>query len=305
MEGIIFAIITVLAWGSWIAPSQNVPLKGQQTRTFYVTLAVFIMAVIVSLFVGYEGLNMVTFWFPFLGGVIWSLSGWSAFIGTSRIGMAKAFGIWAPMNILVSIVWGIILFGEFINTVPRNILYAVITVIIIISGILIIIFSGGGGEKTPETRKAWLLGLIGAMGAGIGFATYFIPIQIGTAGYPEFNMWIGTLPLSIGMVVGSSILVIATRSPIKLEKTGHYFRLLSTGALWGIGNYGALAMMQPENLGTGQGFTIAQLCVVVNALIGIYWLKNPDPKSRAAKLTLLGVIVAAAGGMLFGIFVQH
>nr|MCU0356634.1 GRP family sugar transporter [Cyclobacteriaceae bacterium] len=108
MEGIIFAIITVLAWGSWIAPSQNVPLKGQQTRTFFVTLAVLIMAIVVSAFVGYEGLNRTTFWFPFLGGLIWAVSGWCAFVGTSRIGMAKAFGIWAPMNIIVSIIWGII-----------------------------------------------------------------------------------------------------------------------------------------------------------------------------------------------------
>jgi len=55
--------------------------------------------------------------------------------------------------------------------------------------------------------------------------------------------------------------------------------------LWGIGNYGALKMM--ELIGTGKGFTIAQLCVVVNALVGVFLMKNPKPGTRAALLTLI------------------
>ena len=63
-----------------------------------------IFALIASIFVGFEGLNDSTFWFPFLGGLIWSLSGWSAFVGTNRLGTAKAFGIWAPLNLLVGVI---------------------------------------------------------------------------------------------------------------------------------------------------------------------------------------------------------
>ncbi len=295
MIGIFYAIFTVLAWGTWLAPSQNVPMKGQQTRTFYVTLAVLFMALVASLFVGFEGLNAVTFWFPFIGGVIWSISGWSAFIGTNKIGMAKAFGIWAPMNIVVSVIWGIVLFGEFLDISFNSFILVVLAFLLIIGGILFIIFSGGSKEKNT---KISIPGLLGAIGAGVGFATYFIPIQIGTANNPDFNMWIGTLPLAIGMVAGSALLMILTRSSFKLEKTSHYYRVLSSGLLWGAGNYGALAMMQI--IGTGKGFTIAQLCVVVNALVGIYILKEPSPKSKAAKLTLVGVVIAMIGAVLFG-----
>ena len=77
-----------------------------------------------------------------------------------------------------------------------------------------------------------------------------------------------------------------------------------SGILWGVGNYGALVMMKPDNLGTGQGFAVAQLCMVVNALIGIYVFKTPDPKSKAAKLTLIGVLIAAVGGAIFGFYVS-
>ena len=50
----------------------------------------------------------------------------------------------------------------------------------------------------------------------------------------------------------------------------------------------------------GRGFTIAQLAVVVNALIGVYWLKDPQPKTRAATLTLAGCVLAMAGGIVLG-----
>jgi glucose uptake protein len=100
------------------------------------------------------------------------------------------------------------------------------------------------------------------------------------------------------MFAGSAILMLVTKSSARLEKGGHYARVMSTGILWGIGNYGALAMM--EIIGTGKGFTIAQLCVVVNALVGVYILKEPDPKSRAAKLTLVGVLIAMVGAIVLG-----
>jgi len=167
--------------------------------------------------------------------------------------------------------------------------------LIIIGGILMIIFAGSSDEKNKKISTA---GLLGAIGAGIGFASYFIPIQIGTANTSDFNMWIGTLPLAIGMVVGSSILMLVTGSSFKLERPSHYSKVMSSGILSGAGNYGALAMM--EIIGTGRGFTIAQLCVVVNALVGIYILKEPNPKSKAAKLTLIGVIIAIVGGIILG-----
>ncbi len=293
MLGIFWAIITVLAWGAWLAPSQNVPMRGQQTRTFYVTLAVMLMAIIVALAQGIYVLTLDTFWLPFIGGLIWAISGLSAFVGTNKLGMAKAFGIWAPMNIIVSIAWGIILFGEFLKTGATNIILAIVAVLVIIGGILLIIFAGEGEKKTEESKKTMMLGLVGAFGAGIGFATYFVPIRIS-----EISMWVAMLPLSIGMFVGGIILVVVSKSPLKLEKSSHYYRVLSTGLLWGIGNYGALKMM--ELIGTGKGFTIAQLCVVVNALIGIFWLKSPKPGTKAARLTLIGIIFAMIGGIVLG-----
>jgi glucose uptake protein len=93
-------------------------------------------------------------------------------------------------------------------------------------------------------------------------------------------------------------LLVVSKSSLRLNSPAHYPRLLATGLLWAIGNYGALKMM--ELIGTGRGFTIAQLCVVVNALIGIFWMKNPKPGTRAARLTLIGVTIATLGAIVLG-----
>jgi glucose uptake protein len=42
------------------------------------------------------------------------------------------------------------------------------------------------------------------------------------------------------------------------------------------------------------------LAVVVNALIGVYWLKDPQSRTRAATLTLVGCVLAMAGGVVLG-----
>jgi glucose uptake protein len=111
-------------------------------------------------------------------------------------------------------------------------------------------------------------------------------------------MWIAALPLAVGIFTGSALLALLARQPLRLDKTSDYLRVASTGLLWGIGNYGMLLLV--EGLGTGKGFTISQLSVVVNALIGIYWLKDPSPKTRAAVLTLAGCVLATLGGIVFG-----
>ena len=126
-----------------------------------------------------------------------------------------------------------------------------------------------------------------------------------TDGHADFTMWVGTFPLGIGMFIGSIILVALSKSSLKLEKGKHYPLILLSGVLWAIGNYGALVMMKPENLGTGQGFAVAQLCMVVNALLGIYLFKTPEPRSRAANITIIGVLIAAVGGAIFGYFVTN
>jgi glucose uptake protein len=292
MLGILYAVITVVAWGVWLAPSQNIQFRNQQIKTFYVAAANLGLAALVLTSQGFKGLSWEVFWLPFLGGLVWAVSGFLAFTAADHLGMARAYGIWAPINVVVSILWGALIFGEFLTAGPLTLALLVLSLAILITGILIIIFAKGLGGLSQAKAALWT-GLLGACGAGVLWGTYYIPIKISAA-----SMWVAAFPLSVGIFTGSAVLALLTRQPLRLKRTGEYLRVILTGLLWGIGNYGMLLLV--EQLGAGRGFTISQLGVVVNGLMGVYFLKDPPPKSRAAALTLVGCALASLGGILLG-----
>lgn len=293
MLGFLYAAVTVLAWGTWLAPSQNIAFRNQQIKTFYVAAANLALSALVILFQGGSELTWEVFWLPFAGGLVWAVSGFLAFTATDRLGMARAFGIWTPVNVVVSIFWGAVIFAEFLTVGPLTLVLLAASLAIFIAGVLLIIFARGFGGQRSYTGPAWI-GLLAAFGAGVLWGTYFIPIKLSAA-----SMWVAAFPLSLGIFSGSAALAALTRQPLRLKGTGEYLRVTSTGLLWGIGNYGMLLLI--EQLGAGRGFTISQLGVVVNGLIGVYLLKDPQPKSRAAAFTLAGCACASLGGILIGI----
>lgn len=293
MSGIIYAFITVLAWGSWLIPAQGISYKNQQIKTFHVATANLALATLVMLVLGFDQFNWQVFWPPFLGGLIWAAGAFCAFTGTSKIGVVKAFGIWAPLNIIVSITWGAALFQEFPSSDPQSMALLVAAAAVIVAGVLMIIFAKGGGEKS-RSRRDLLLGIAGAVGAGVLWGSYFIPIKLSGV-----SVWAQTFPLAVGMFAGSLLLALLARQPLGLTRRGDYLRTYLTGILWGIGNYGMLLLV--DQIGAGKGFTIAQLSLVVNALLGVFWLHDPEPKSRAAVYVLTGSVLATVGCILLGL----
>jgi len=250
------------------------------------------LATVVFLIQGFKGLTWAVFWLPFLGGLVWAVSGYLAFTAAHHLGMARAYGIWAPLNVGVSILWGVAIFGEFLTVGPLTLILLAIALIILIAGVLLIIFAKGFGEKQSSTGSLWI-GLLGALGAGVLWGSYYIPIKLSAA-----SLWVTAFPLAVGIFAGSGLLVLLARQSIRLDHASDTLRVAATGLLWGVGNYGMLLLV--EQLGAGRRFTISQLGIVVNGLIGIYLLKDPPPKSRAAALTLAGCVLACLGGILMG-----
>jgi glucose uptake protein len=293
MESLFYALITIFAWGTWLAPSQKVIFPNQQIKTLYVVATNLGIATVVAVGRGaIAELTPGTFWLTVLGGIIWSVGGLCAFSATNKLGIAKAFGIWAPLNIIVSLIWGAAFFHEFINISVGSILVLVAAILTILAGIVMIIFAKGTDEGRQD-GGAFRLGLAGAVGAGILWGSYFIPVK-----YSGVSLWAGAFPLAIGMAIGGIILALLSRQSWKLTASGDYVRACLTGGLWSLGNYGALLLI--DTIGAGKGFTISQISVVVSALIGIYWLREPTPETRAAKLTFIGCVLATIGGIVLG-----
>ncbi len=299
----IWSFTTVLAWGTWLAPLELAGAGNERYKTLFITLGNLGIAAIIASVMRFDGLGWNAFWPSMVGGLVWAWSGLAAVAAIQRLGMAKAMGIWSPLNIIVSMLWGVALFGEFLSMGLAAATMLALSVVAMAAGILLIVFAtdarsteandrGGGDTATVASRTA-LLGVLAAVAAGIGWGSYFIPIRIA-----ETSNWVAAFPLAVGMAIGAGISVGLQRSG-GLPRAKPSALAAVAGLIWAAGNYGSLQMM--DLLGTGRGFTIAQSCVVVNALIGIFIFKRPHPGSGAAKRTLIGVAIATVGAVGLGL----
>ena len=134
--------------------------------------------------------------------------------------------------------------------------------------------------------------MLWAAAAGLLWGSYFVPAQ--SAGV---TAQVSNFPLAVGMLAGGLALVLTGDEPVRLPAAGATANL-AAGFLFGIGNLALLGLV--ARVGTGVGFTIAQLSLLVNASIGIWLFKVPPPGSRAAKLATAGILIAGTGGALIG-----
>jgi len=131
-----------------------------------------------------------------------------------------------------------------------------------------------------------------AAAAGVLWGSYFVPAQ-----WAGVSARVSNFPLAVGMLAGGLVLALSGGKPARLPAKGAA-ALLAAGLLFGIGNLALLGLV--PRVGTGVGFTIGQLSLLVNASIGIWVFKVPNPRSRAARIAMAGILIAGVGGGVIG-----
>jgi glucose uptake protein GlcU len=300
----LLALVTVVSFGVWIPISQALPGVPQRLRTFYAGVGNLVLASC-ALVVGGGHLSVGwrQFWLPLAGGVVWTAGSFAAFRAAATIGLARAAGTWTPLNIITSFVWGALLFGELNRLSASRFVVLGVGLVIVLIGVLLIVGSKErpGGDVSSDSGRVGALGGIGTFGRGVMWATaagvlwgsYFVPAQ-----WARVPSQVGNFPLAVGILVAGVALVLPGGESIRLSPrvTGVQ---LTAGILFGIGNLALLSLV--ARVGTGVGFTIAQLSLLVNAGIGMWVFKVPRPGSSASRRVLLGILVAGTGGILIGV----
>jgi glucose uptake protein len=277
-----------MAWGIWLVPAQRIQPRNQLIEVFYVTAGNLVVATGVGFMMGSSPLPGKQFGLIFMGGAVWTLSGFCAFGATARLGIARAAGLWSPLNIIVSLAWGALLFGEFTRATPSQLGITGLAIAGLVAGLLIIITAEKSANPVSDRTGWWL-----ALGAGILWGSYFLPIRISGA-----SPWSAAFPMSLGMFGTAALIALVLKVP--LRSVGMRGSLLQTlcGVLWAVGNYGSLLMM--ERWGTGRGFAMAQLSLVINGLVGIYFFRSPTPGTSPARRVLIGCAIATVSGICLG-----
>jgi glucose uptake protein len=157
------------------------------------------------------------------------------------------------------------------------------------------VLSGPGPTAQPSPGAAPAPGgLLWAVPAGLLWGSYFVPAQ-----WAKVPAQVSNFPLALGMLGAGTVLVLCTSGPARLAPRTAGVQL-GAGLLFGVGNLTLLGLV--ARVGTGAGFTIAQLSLLVNAAVGIYVFKVPTPGSRPARVALTGIVLAGVGGTVIGAF---
>jgi len=308
----LLASITVLAWGLWIPVAQAAPGVPQRSRTFYATVGNVVFAAL-ALAAGGGQLHLGgrTFWLPLAGGLVWTAGSYCAFRASALIGLARASGSWTPLNIIVAFAWGALLFSELSRFRAGQYALLSVALMLVLAGVFLIIRSRDaaeafeeGPDRAPATGQlaedaadlarpgGYRRGIAFAAAAGLLWGSYFIPAQ-----WAQEPSQVSNFPLALGMLLGGALLVASSPGAVRLPLriTGIQ---LTAGLLFGVGNLALLGLV--ARVGTGVGFTIAQLSLLVNASVGIFWFRVPKPGSRAARVAIVGILLAGLGGVAIG-----
>jgi glucose uptake protein GlcU len=288
---VLLALVTVAAFGTWIPLAQMLPGVPQRSRTFYVTVGNVIFAGFALLAGGgHLVLGWRGFWLPLAGGVVWTAGSYCAFRASETIGIARAAGTWTPLNIIVAFAWGALLFGELDHFPGIRFVLLAAALAAILTGIALIVGSQGrpGGRPAPMARG----GLLWAGAAGVLWGSYFVPAQ-----WAAEPAQVSNFPLALGILGAGLVLALAAGEPARLGPRALTVQI-GAGVLFGIGDFTLLGLV--ARVGTGTGFTIAQLSLLVNASIGIWAFHVPQPGTPAARKVIAGIVIAGAGGCIIG-----
>ena len=296
----LLALVTVACWGTWIPLAQAAHGVPQRSRTFYATVGNCVFAAVALLVSGgHLSFGWRDFWLPLAGGMVWTAGNFSAFRASDMIGLARAAGCWTPLNIIVAFIWGALLFSELRSFTTARFAVVSVALVFVLVGVLVIVRSQGAGEASagppgtgPGGTDAYRRGLLWAVAAGVLWGSYFVPAE-----WAKVSTQAANFPLALGILAGGVALVAPARGPVRLSPRTTVVQL-AAGVLFGVGNLALLGLV--SRVGTGVGFTIGQLSLLVNASIGIWVFKVPEPRSRAARIAAVGILIAGVGGGVIG-----
>lgn len=286
MENILFGLIPALMWG--IQPIIMTKIGGKSTdKVIGMGLGIFLSAIIISIFKGYENLSLNIIIISFIDGLALSYGLINQIKGFSLIGISKGTPISTGTQLIGATLVGVVYFKEWTSSFQY--ILGTLAIVLVILGVSMTTFE----EKKDKVVKKNNLkkGIITLILSSVGFVLYTVILKVA-----NIDIWQALIPQGIGVLIGSYVLS-------KKEYNGKLFSEkiiyhIITGCIFAIGNI--TLMISNELNGLAIGFTLTQMNVVIATLGGMFILKEEKTKKELIYV-LLGLLLVVIGGVFIGI----
>lgn len=283
MQGILYALVPMFAWGSIGFVSNKIGGKPNQ-QTLGMTLGALLFAFVVWLFVRPE--MSVSLWvFGIIGGMLWSMGQNGQFHAMQYMGVSVGNPLSSGAQLVFGSLIGAIVFGEWSKPIQYTL--GIIALILLVIGFY---FTSKRDSDNVETNE------MTDFGKGFRALTY------STVGYLSYTILFNNImkfdalavifPMSVGMVLGAMIFMKfrIQFEPVVLKNT-------LVGLMWGVGNI--FMLLAAAKAGLAIAFSFSQLGVVISIVGGILFLGETKTRKEMRWLTI-GIACFIVGAVLLG-----
>lgn len=284
LEGILFALVPMFAWGSIGFVSNKIGGKPSQ-QTFGMTLGALLFALVVWLVVRPE-MSMKLWIFGILGGIIWSVGQTGQFHAMQYMGVSVANPLSSGSQLVLGSLIGVLVFHEW--TKPIQFVVGTIALLLLIVGFY---FSSKQDETNAASNQLH------------DFSKGFRALTYSTTGYVmyavlfnnimKFDVLSVILPMAVGMVLGAAMFM-----SFKVSFDQYVIKNSVVGLLWGVGNI--FMLLAASKAGLAIAFSFSQLGAIISIVGGVLFLGETKTK-KEMRWVITGILCFIVGAILLGI----
>ena len=279
MEGILYALLPALAWGSLVLVSEK--LGGDpKSQTLGITTGSLLFG-LVMYFIQQPEMSMTVWIVGLISGAGWAIGQLNQFNSVQNMGVSKTVPISTGLQLLGTTFFGVVVFKEWSGTM--TIILGLLAIAAIIAGIILTgVGQGKDSEEGSKKKGAMFLGI-----STVGFVLYVVIVR-----WYDIDGWAAILPQGVGMFIATLLLSIKDNPFNK-----YMVRNVLAGIMWAIGNIGLL--LANPLVGVAIGFSFSQMGIVISTLGGIFLLGEKKSKKQLTFI-IIGCALVIAGGVMLG-----
>ncbi|MBI2329765.1 hypothetical protein HYU94_00005 [Candidatus Daviesbacteria bacterium] len=201
-------------------------------------------------------------------------------VAVPNLGLARAVPVSSSLVIILSFLWGGLVFGE----MPSSLAAGFLGIGLIIAGVILI--SATGNIESQNTKK----GLAAAVLAGAIWGSQLVPLKLGNVATQDFFF-----PVCLGIMLSGLVIFIIKKGRFRKEAIKES---LLSGLIWNIGNL--LSLISLSIIGLSKMGPISQSSTLVAVLWGVFYFKEIT-ESRQKIQILIGALVLISGVITLGL----